>query len=154
MNEHYVIVTKDETYNICIDNIKALRKCYRQSRWAVICNYKLGQEDFIVLDNEERRDKVYTELNALLMKKSHIHQIKEPFPLQTPDNAAIYEKSITKGGFNMNNLKNYFEKHQDSLITLAIIIIVDHFIFDGTFRTKIKTSIDGLLDKNVKLLTE
>lgn len=61
---------------------------------------------------------------------------------------------IKKGRFGMESLKKYFENHQDSLITLAIIIVLDHFLFNGALRTKIQTSVEKLLDTNCKKLAK
>ena len=64
-----------------------------------------------------------------------------------------HSKKIGKKGFGMDSIKNYFNKHQDSLITLAIVIILDHTLFEGAFRGKIQTLVDKILGQTVSGLT-
>lgn len=52
----------------------------------------------------------------------------------------------------MDKIKKYFEQHNDTYITLGIIILIDHFVFEGKFREKIKEIIDNLLAKTEKQL--
>lgn len=47
----------------------------------------------------------------------------------------------------MQEIKDYFRKHQDTFITLAIVILVDQFVFEGKFREKIKSVMDSMIDK-------
>lgn len=50
-----------------------------------------------------------------------------------------------KGMFQ--NVKDYIGKHRDMLFTLGLIVIVDHFLFNGALRERIKGSIEGMLKK-------
>ena len=50
-----------------------------------------------------------------------------------------------KGGWNMDSLKAYFVKHQDSIIFLAVIIMIDHILFDGALRGRIQESVEKKL---------
>lgn len=43
------------------------------------------------------------------------------------------------------NVKGYFNKHQDMIFTTALVILVDHFVFKGAFREKIKALVDKFL---------
>ena len=61
---------------------------------------------------------------------------------------------LTKRRSPMETIKGYFKKHEETCMTLAIIILVDHFIFNGSFRQKIKDLVDGLLTKTSKKLLE
>lgn len=56
-----------------------------------------------------------------------------------------------KGG-TMNYLKEYFEKHQDSLITIAIVVLVDYYVFNGAFKEKLRALIDKLLNSTSEKL--
>lgn len=54
-------------------------------------------------------------------------------------------------------LKDYFRKHQDVLITLAVVMLADHFVFGGAFREKIKAVVERLIsgaEKKVASLGE
>ena len=49
----------------------------------------------------------------------------------------------------LDNVKGYVEKHKDIIFTLGLIILVDHFLFKGALRSRVKDSIEGVL-KNVE----
>ena len=50
----------------------------------------------------------------------------------------------------MKAIKEYAEKHRDLLITIGVVLILDHFVFSGAFTEKLKKIVDGFLDKKVK----
>jgi len=53
---------------------------------------------------------------------------------------------LIKGENKMvKNLKEYFVKHQDVIITVGIIVLLDHFVFGGALRSKIQGTIEGML---------
>ena len=82
------------------------------------------------------------------------YNIRKAYPRSIfEDQCAIPPNEFKKVGF-MDFLKNYFTKHQDSLMTLAVIILLDHFLFDGAFRNKIKGMVDNLINKTEKNLLE
>jgi hypothetical protein len=54
-------------------------------------------------------------------------------------------KKEEKGMFQ--NVKDYIGKHRDMLFTLGLIVVVDHFLFNGALRERIKGSIEGMLKK-------
>ena len=45
------------------------------------------------------------------------------------------------------NVKDYIGKHRDIIFTLGLVIIVDHFLFKGALRERIKGTIEGILSK-------
>ena len=47
----------------------------------------------------------------------------------------------------MESIKSYFKQHQETYITLAIVILIDQFIFEGKFREKIKSLLDRMISK-------
>lgn len=59
-----------------------------------------------------------------------------------------------QGVKSMESLKQYLEKHRDVFFTLGIVLVLDHFIFEGAFREKLKNIIESLLDKKAKALTD
>lgn len=74
--------------------------------------------------NSSEYNLYYTTSNeAEINHKNIINQIQQP----------------NKGETKMGAIKEYFEKHQETCITLAVIILVDYFIFDGAFQEKIKS---------------
>jgi hypothetical protein len=62
-------------------------------------------------------------------------------------------KTKDKEGYEMTGaVKSYFQKHEDTLMTMAIIILVDHFILEGALRDKIKATVEGFLNREAKKL--
>lgn len=49
----------------------------------------------------------------------------------------------------MDAIKLYIEKHRDIFLTIGVVLILDHFVFGGAFREKLKNIIDNFLDKKV-----
>lgn len=63
-------------------------------------------------------------------------------------NKCLFVSKKGKEGKKMlQSIKEYFEKHKDVVMTLAIIVVADHFLFDGALRERIKAVIDGMLKK-------
>lgn len=58
----------------------------------------------------------------------------------------------TKGKSMLNHLRDYFGKNRDLIFNVAIIILVDHFVFNGAFREKIKSLLDKFLCKTHEML--
>ena len=54
----------------------------------------------------------------------------------------------------MESFKQYLEKHRDVFFTLGVMLVLDHFVFAGAFREKIKQLVDSLLDKKTKEITD
>ena len=46
-----------------------------------------------------------------------------------------------------NSIKSYIEKNQDTFFTIAIVILLDHYLFEGALRSKIKTSVEGMIER-------
>ena len=54
---------------------------------------------------------------------------------------------IKENNMNLSNsIKSYIEKNQDTFFTIAIVILLDHYLFEGALRSKIKTSVEGMID--------
>lgn len=45
----------------------------------------------------------------------------------------------------LSELKGYFQKHKDIIMTIGLALVVDNFVFGGAFREKIKTLIEKML---------
>lgn len=59
---------------------------------------------------------------------------------------------INQGGTMLDSLKSYFNKNQETFYTIGLIILIDHFVFNGAFRDKIKQLVDKLINKTEKQL--
>jgi hypothetical protein len=65
------------------------------------------------------------------------------------------KNSTKNGGFTMETLKNYFKKNSEVFITLAIVILIDEYLFKGALREKIKDLLNKILGQtSEKLLGE
>lgn len=70
---------------------------------------------------------------------------------QAARTSQISGKKVTVFG----SIKKYFDDHRDLLMTLAVLVIVDQWVFDGAFKEKIKGLIDrvvGHAESKVKAL--
>lgn len=56
-------------------------------------------------------------------------------------------------GENMvGSIKDYVKTHREILITLALVALVDHFVFEGQFKKKLQQLVEALLNKAQKQL--
>jgi hypothetical protein len=55
------------------------------------------------------------------------------------------EKRKEKGMFG--KVKEYIDEHKNIIFTLGLVILVDHFLFRGALKERIKNSIEGVLTK-------
>lgn len=98
----------------------------------------------------------------------------EQKPKSTPKTATsilkeVYSDSLTRLGMKTNPalklvpkegdgvmgyMKDYFVKHRELLMGLTIVVLLDHFIFGGAFRTKIEAIVNGILNNAQKKLTD
>ncbi len=58
----------------------------------------------------------------------------------------------TTKGVTMESIKAYLDKHKDIFLTIGVILVLDHFVFGGVFREKLKNMINGFLDCKTKEL--
>lgn len=72
----------------------------------------------------------------------------------TPNYGDVISRGLPpeKKGF-MKLIREYIEKHKDAIFTVGLVILLDHFIFGGAFRERIKNTVDKLLDKANKSLS-
>jgi hypothetical protein len=63
---------------------------------------------------------------------------------------ATQPKGVTKMG---DMIKKYWVEHQDVLMTVGIVMLVDHFLFGGALREKIKTTLENFLTKADKKIS-
>ena len=52
----------------------------------------------------------------------------------------------------MEALKKYLDKNSDAFFTLAIVVVLDHFVLGGALREKIKNILESILDSKTKKL--
>jgi hypothetical protein len=64
-----------------------------------------------------------------------------------------YNETEKGGKGMMQSVKGYFHTYRDWILTFLFVVIVDHFIFDGVLREKIKMYFDKAKDKMYKLKT-
>lgn len=90
------------------------------------CHKKNYDKELIFYETEKQRDEAYERLKG-------------------------YMKDYKEGG-KMKSLRDWFDKHSDAIITIAVIVIVDHFLFSGSLRERLKGMMTGLLSKCEKQL--
>ena len=66
--------------------------------------------------------------------------------------AALHKTNTNTRRNKMDSVKDYFKKNQDAFITIAIIVLLDNFLFEGKFRERIKSMIENVLTKTEKKL--
>lgn len=52
----------------------------------------------------------------------------------------------------MDSLKQYFKTHRDTIFTIIILVVVDHYLLGGAFRDRIKSLMENFLNKTEKKL--
>ena len=62
---------------------------------------------------------------------------------------ALRELPNPRRPISMSHLKEYFTKYRDTLLTIGLVVVLDHFIFQGAFRSKIQKAVEKLLDGKV-----
>ena len=72
-----------------------------------------------------------------------------------PDNHNVNKLSLVVASATPKNkenrpmfdsVKKYFQKHQEIFYTIAVALVVDHYVFNGAFRKKIEALVERLLD--------
>ena len=68
-------------------------------------------------------------------------------PLSQAAYPQVYEQEKEKKEVgSVLPIKSYFQKHGEMLITVALIIVLDYFVFNGAFRTKLEAIIASFLE--------
>lgn len=50
----------------------------------------------------------------------------------------------------MESLKSYFKKHEEPIITIALVVVIDEIIFKGVLRNKVQSILERMLDGATK----
>ena len=65
------------------------------------------------------------------------------------------ELKLEKGDVKMiQSLKDYYKEHQDTVITIGLIVLLDHFLFGGALRQKIQDTVEKMLGHVEKRITD
>lgn len=59
----------------------------------------------------------------------------------------IYKIKPTKRKGIMKLFRDYLEAHRDTIFTLILILLADHYVFNGAFADTIRDAFKKLLDK-------
>lgn len=62
-----------------------------------------------------------------------------------------FEDKLIEGGNGMKAtswLSDYIEKYKDTLFTIALVLVLDYYVFDGKFKQKLEDIVSGLLSKH------
>jgi len=66
-----------------------------------------------------------------------------------------YLKLKKKGEIKMNiweNVKKIFQRHEDTIFTLGIVILIDHFFLHGALASRVKSLMEAMIDSLEKSL--
>lgn len=47
----------------------------------------------------------------------------------------------------LSDVRGYFKDNRDLILTIALVLVVDEFVFEGAFRDRIKKLVNGMLKK-------
>lgn len=47
----------------------------------------------------------------------------------------------------LSQMREYIKEYRTIIFTVAFVALADHFLFEGAFRTRLKTLVEGLLKK-------
>lgn len=106
-----------------LDHVYNIYKEYYNESYKIHYNYH-GGSFTTAYDTMEERDKAFDEVIKIIKQKGGI----------------------------MDSIKEYFKKNQDVFITIAIIVLLDNFLFEGKFREKIIVMVEKLISKTEKKL--
>lgn len=53
----------------------------------------------------------------------------------------------SKGSNMLQDIRSYVKENRQVLYTVAFIVALDHFVFNGAFRERLKGLVDGMLKK-------
>lgn len=102
----------------------------KNSKMVVV--FKSGKEASFQCKDAESASKVFTTVQEAML--------------------ALNTGSSMKGNKNMltdiiADLKGYMRTNKDLIYTVLFLIVLDHVIFDGAFRERLKALVEGLLKK-------
>lgn len=138
---------------ICI-NIEDIESHYKinnlnsdnKKPYHLYCLMKNKERICFYSDNETIRDKIFNEIRLL---REQINMKEAETLYIEPTGGELTTKEEFKP---MEILKNYFNKHQESIISLAFLLLLDEFIFEGQFRGRIKSIVENIFNKNEQKL--
>jgi hypothetical protein len=61
-------------------------------------------------------------------------------------NDTEYFKILSENNM-LESLKSYIEKNQDTFFTIALVVLLDHYLFEGALRSRLKSTVELMLDK-------
>lgn len=63
-------------------------------------------------------------------------------------NTYNFEKEVNM----LESVKEYLKENKQIIMTIAVVLIVDHLVFGGAFRERVKSLVNGLLNNAEKKL--
>ena len=112
--------------------LEGLDNAWKSGSNKVTITKKSGEETYLCYDNETQRDEDYEKLvNALSELKGGPVSDSNTNPLKTV----------------IGDVKGFVKEHRSTLYIIAIVFLVDHLVFEGAFRGRLKGLVDKLLNK-------
>lgn len=72
------------------------------------------------------------------------------FVVSTGNSTTSKETSMIKA--TVSKLREYVKQHENTIITITILVTIDHFFFEGQMRGKIKAVVERIFDKLLRTL--
>lgn len=97
----------------------------------------------------------FMKYNSYYLPKHQYESLYDTFMAQRAAASAEAKDKVTikvnkPEGKLMDAFKSYLSKNSGVIFTVAFVVLIDHFVFNGTFRDKIKSLVDGFLNKAAK----
>lgn len=72
----------------------------------------------------------------------------------SPGEYFIRRFKLKKGSPMLEQVKKYYEKHQDVIFTIGAVLLMDYFLFNGALRTRVKELVEKMLRSVEKKFNE
>lgn len=83
--------------------------------------------------------------------------------LRIPSFGTVFHKCVSNHGYysglvlttkKEGAMNEWYRQHKGTLITIAICVVVDHFLFAGAFKSRLQGMVDSFLKKTEKKIGE
>jgi hypothetical protein len=116
----------------------------QQNQLGAAGHYNQTQQQAAAIEELHRR---HVESHAEILRRQLDHERLRA--LQKVEQAQAKPPTKEK---KMNLVKEYLNKHRDTVMTLGFALLVDHFVLNGALRERIRRVVEALLTKVEKAL--
>lgn len=122
-----------------ISDIYNLWLCEKDGIPNILVKLYGGHETWFKYDNIDERKADWDRLISLMQtsKKENLNMENDKHNFLTT---------------TIKDMKGFISEHKNVIYTVLVIFLVDHFIFEGSFRERLKSIVNGLINKVEKKL--